>query len=145
MTEQNSDYGESLGITEEEIMEMGRVGAVFYEQGNIENALQIFEGLVELQPDNGNAHAALGAVLTLRKDDQKATRHLEKAIELEPNQIAPYVNLGEVYVRQQKLEQALMVMKKAIELDPDENDYGANRARSMIMGIYKVLESQQGN
>lgn len=142
MTVEDSEYGEKLEISEDEILEMGRVGAVFYEQGNLENALKIFEGLVELQPNSSYAHSALGAVLTLRKEDSRAIEHLEKAIQIEPNQIAPYVNLGEVLIRQQQLEKAIANLRKAIKLDPDENNSGANRARSMIMGIYKILESQ---
>ncbi len=142
MTAKDSEYVEKLEISDEEILEMGRVGAVFYEQGNLENARKIFEGIVELEPDNANAHSALGAVLTLRKDDLNAIKHLEKAIQLKPDQIAPYVNLGEVFLRQQQMEKAIATLKKAIKLDPDEDDRGANRARSMILGIFKVLESK---
>ncbi len=136
-----STYKSKLKITNDEFMEMGRVGAMFYEQGNINKARTIFEGLVELDPESADAHSALGAVLTISQDDQRAIGHLEKAIELNPTQIAPYVNLGEVFIRQQKLEEAIANLKMAIELDPDEANPGANRARAMILGIYQTIKA----
>ena len=124
---------------------MGRVGAMYYQQGNFEKARTIFEGLVELDPDSANAHSALGGLLTLQQEDEAAIGHLEKAVELNPSQIAPYVNLGEIYIRHQKIEAAVLNLKKAIELDPDERDAGANRARAMVLGIYQIIKSGNEN
>ena len=120
---------------------MGRVGAMYYQQGNFDKARTIFEGLVELDPDSANAHSALGGLLTLQQEDEAAVEHLKKAVELDPSQIAPYVNLGEIYIRQQKIEDAVQNLKRAIELDPDEKDAGANRARAMVLGIYQIIQS----
>lgn len=136
---------EKLEISPEEFSEMGRVGAMFYQQGNLDKARTIFEGLVELDPHSADAHSALGALLTLQQEDEAAVEHLKRAVELNPRQIAPYVNLGEVYIRQQKLEEAVANLKKAIELDPDERDSGANRARAMVLGIYQVIKATGSN
>lgn len=123
---------------------MGRVGALYYQQGNLEKARTIFDGLVELDPESADAHAALGALLTLNQEDGLAEAHLTKAVELDPSEIAAYVNLGEVYIRQQRIEAALANLKKAIELDPQEKDPGANRARAMVLGIYQLIQLENG-
>ena len=136
---------EKLNISPQEFAEMGRVGAMYYQQGNFEKARTIFEGLVELDPESAEAHSALGGLLTLQQDDAKAVEHLQRAIEINPSQIAPYVNLGEIYIRQQKIEDAVANLKKAIELDPNERDAGANRARAMVLGIYQVIKSDSEN
>lgn len=136
---------ERLSITPEEFTEMGRVGGLHYQQGNLEKARTIFEGLVELDPDNADARSALGALLTLQQEDDLAVEHLKRAVELAPEEIAPYVNLGEVSIRQQRIEDALANLKKAIELDPDELDSGANRARAMVLGIYQVIQLENGH
>lgn len=135
---------EKLSITREEFTEMGRVGALHYQQGNLEKARTIFEGLVELDPDNADARSALGAVFTLQQEDDLAVEHLKKAVEFDPDGIAPHVNLGEVFIRQQRIEDALAHLRKAIELDPDEADPGANRARAMVLGIYQVIQLENG-
>lgn len=132
---------EKLNISPEEFQEMGRIGAIYYQQGNFDKARTIFEGLVELDPESANAHSALGGLLTLQQEDEAAIEHLKKAIEINPSQIAPYVNLGEIYIRQQRIEEAVANLKKAVELDPDERDAGANRARAMVLGIYQVIKS----
>ena len=136
---------EKLNISPQEFTEMGRVGAMYYQQGNFDKARTIFEGLVELDPESANAHSALGGLLTLQQEDEKAVEYLTKAVQLNPSQIAPYVNLGEIYIRQQKIEDAVANLKKAIELDPDEKDAGANRARAMVLGIYQVIKSDNEN
>lgn len=131
---------EQLAISRDEFMEMGRVGAMYYQQGNLDKARTIFEGLVELDPDSADAHSALGALLTLKQEDEEAIGHLEAAVALNPRQIAPYVNLGEIFIRQQRLEEAVANLRKAIELDPNERDSGANRARAMVLGIYEIIQ-----
>lgn len=135
---------EKLSITQDEFTEMGRVGAMHYQQGNLEKARTIFEGLVELDPDSADAQAALGALFTLQQEDDLAVEHLKAAVELDPEGIAPYVNLGEVFIRQRRIEDALANLRKAIELDPDELDPGANRARAMVLGIYQVIQLENG-
>jgi Flp pilus assembly protein TadD len=132
---------EKLNISPQEFMEMGRIGAMYYQQGNFEKARTIFEGLVELDPKSANAYSALGGLLTLQKEDESAIGYLKKAIQLDPSQIAPYVNLGEIYIRRQMLEDAVANLKKAVELDPDEKDAGANRARAMVLGIYQIIKT----
>lgn len=134
---------EGLDISPQEFMEMGRVGVMFYQQGNYEKARAIFEGLVEIDPKSAEAQSALGALLTLQQEDEQALEHLHKAVEINPSQIAPFVNLGEIYIRQQKIEEAVANLKKAIELDPNEKDAGANRARAMILGIYQIIQMDE--
>ncbi len=134
---------EKVKMSAEEFMAIGEIGAMFYEQGNLEKAQTIFEGLVEINPNSDAAHSALGALLTKRRDDENALVHLNKAIELNDLQIAPFVNRAEVYLRRQQFETAVADLKRAIELDPQEKDAGANRARAMVLGIYQAIETQK--
>lgn len=144
MEEKNVTFRDSLAISRSEFTEMGRVGAKFFEQGNLHKARIIFEGLVEMDPESAEAHSALGAILTLNQQDQEAIGHLERAMEIDREQIAPYVNLAEIFVRQQKLEDAVEYLKRAIELDPAQTDPAANRARMIILGIYRVIKLDNG-
>lgn len=137
-----STMREQLDISHDEFMEMGRIGAVYYRQGNLDKAQTIFEGLVEIDPQSADAHSALGALYTQRHNDESALKYLNKSVELNPDQIAPYVNRAEIYIRQQKLEEAVADLKKAIALDPKEKDPGANRARAMVLGLYEAFEAK---
>lgn len=143
MTAQAKTVREQIGMSDEEFVEMGRIGAVYYEQGNFEKAQTIFEGLVELDPTSADAQSSLGAVYTQTYQNDAALEHLNKAIEIDPNQIAPYVNRAEVYIRQQKIEEAVADLKRAIDLDPDEEDTGANRARAMVLGLHEAFQAKE--
>ncbi len=145
MTVGQNTIREKLKISPEEFMEMGRVGAMYYQQGSFDKARKIFEGLVELDPESADAHSALGALLTFQQQDEQALLHLRKSVEINPSQIAPYVNLGEVLIRQQMIEEAVKNLKAAIELDPDEKDAGANRARAMVLGIHQIIQMKNQN
>jgi Flp pilus assembly protein TadD len=131
-----------LGVTPSEFREMGRIGAMYYNQGDLEKARTIFEGLVAMDPDSSDAHAALGALLTRTMQDVKALVHLNRAIELNNKEIAAYVNRAEINLRQQRGEDAVADLKRAIELDPWEKNAAANRARAMVMGIHDALETE---
>jgi Tfp pilus assembly protein PilF len=131
-----------LGVSAEEFAEMGRVGAMYYEHGNLEKARAIFEGLVELDPQSAAAHSALGALLTRTERFDEALRHLDSAVELDPGQIAPYVNRAEIFIKRGRAEEAVANLRRAIELDPSERDPAANRARAMALGIAEALKAQ---
>lgn len=133
---------ERLGISDEQFREMGRVGAMYYQQGNLDKARTVFEGLIEIDPQSVDAHSALGALYTRTQRDADALRHLNRALELDDRQIAAHVNRAEIYLRRQQVEGAVADLKKAIELDPHEQDAGANRARAMVLGIHEALEAK---
>ena len=131
-----------LGVTEKEFREMGRIGGMYYSRGDLGKARTVFEGLVAMDPESSDAHAALGALLTSTLENDLAMAHLNRAIELNDKQIAAYVNRAEVRLRQQQGEAAVADLKRAIELDPRQKNPAANRARAMVMGIHDALEAK---
>jgi tetratricopeptide (TPR) repeat protein len=130
-----------LGVTPQEFREMGRIGAMYYNRGDLEKARTIFDGLVAMDPMSSDAHAALGALLTRTMHDDLALTHLNRAIELNDKEIAAYVNRAEVNLRLKKGEAAIADLKRAIALDPKEKNPAANRARAMVIGIHDALEA----
>lgn len=140
MTDTEKSVREQIGMSHDEFIEMGRIGAIFYEQGNFEKAVTIFEGLVELDPESGDARAALGGVYTQLERDDEAIEQLTKAIELKPEEIAPHANLGEIYLRKGRLDEAVAEFGRAIELDPEEENPSANRARAIVLGLKEAFE-----
>lgn len=120
---------------------MGQMGAMYYQQGILDKAQAIFEGLVEIDPSSAAAHSALGALLTRTERFADAMLHLDRAVELDPEQIAPYVNRAEIFIKQGRAENAVADLKQAIALDPREKDPAANRARAMALGIAEALKA----
>jgi tetratricopeptide (TPR) repeat protein len=131
-----------LGVTPQEFREMGRIGAMYYNRGDLAKARTVFEGLVAMDPASSDAHAALGALLTRTLENDLALEHLNRAIEINAAEIAAYVNRAEVKLRQKQGEAAVADLKRAIELDPRQKNPAANRARAMVMGIHDALEAK---
>lgn len=131
-----------LGVTAEEFDELGRMGAMYYQQGVLDKARTIFEGLVDLDPESAAAHSALGALLTRTERFDEALAHLDRAVALDPEMIAPYVNRAEIFIRRGRAEEAVDNLKRAVALDPGERDPAANRARAMALGIAEALKAR---
>jgi len=131
-----------LGVTPGEFREMGRIGAMYYNRGDLEKARTIFEGLVAMDPESSDAHVALGALLVRTMQNAPALDHLNQAIKLNDKEIAAYVNRAEVLLRLKQGEAAVADLKRAIELDPGEKNPAANRARAMVLGIHDALEAR---
>jgi tetratricopeptide (TPR) repeat protein len=132
-----------LNVSEAEFRRMGSIGAMYYEQGVLDKAQTIFEGLIELDPESVDAHSALGALYTRLQRDDEALVHLNRALALDDEQIAAHVNRAEVYLRRQEIKLAMADLERAMKLDPEEKDPGANRARAMVIGIHEAMEASE--
>ena len=131
-----------LGVTDQEFEAMGKLGGMYYDQGDLERARIVFEGMVEADPSSSSAHAALGALYLRTGHDEVAFHHLNRAIELDCNQLSAYVNRAEVELKLKQTERAVADLKQAIELDPTGQDPAANRARMMALGLHQALKAK---
>jgi len=129
-----------LGVTDQEFEAMGELGTMYYEQGDLERARIVFEGMVEADPSSSSAHAALGALYLRTGHDEVAIPHLNRAIELDSTQLSAYVNRAEAELKLKQPEKAIADLKRAIELDPGGQNPAANRARMMALGLHQALK-----
>ena len=74
-------------------------GGKAYEKGDYITARRIFEDLVDADPNDASAQAALGALMVQVRETEPAVAHLTRAIELDPREISAYANRGEAYLR----------------------------------------------
>lgn len=122
---------------DEQIAAITAVGFSLYQQGKLDDAATMFEGLTVMSPSNYAGFAGLGAVALAKEppalDD--AVTHLTQAAGLNPSDASVQANLGEALLRQGKLDEASKAFEKAMTLDPNRQDAGANRARAIINGL----------
>jgi len=131
-----------LGVTDQEFEAMGKLGTMYYDQGDLDRARIVFQGMVEADPSSSSAHAALGALYVRTGHDEVAIQHLNRAIELDSNQLSAYVNRAEVELKFKQPEKAVADLKRAIELDPAGQDPAANRARMMALALNQALKAR---
>jgi Tfp pilus assembly protein PilF len=85
-------------------------------EGRWEEALQCYQKVVELDPENWLAHHHAGDCCFEKQDLEKAKAFYEPAIRLNPSFYWSYCNLGRSLSKQGKIEEATIYLQKAIEV-----------------------------
>ena len=119
-------------------------GLNFFEQGKMDDAETMFNGLIAVDKNNFRGWAGMGAI-ALAKDPpalEEAEKFLTVAVQLNPNDPSVHANLGEVFIHQEKFTEAASEFKKALELDPEKRDRGANRARAILRAMQQMRQQQ---
>lgn len=124
----------------DQIQAFAALGYMSYQQGRVDEAREIFEGLTALDSTQYYGYAGLGAIDLASNNLAEAETNLRAAAERNPKDPTVLANLGETLLRQSKAEEAAGFFKQALELDPNGQDPGANRARAILQGMQLVIE-----
>ncbi len=130
---------DTFGVGDADIYEIASIGFNCYENNKLDDARTIFDGLVSLNPNDGNAHTMLGSIAQLQGENDQALEHYTKALELNDEDVAAHTNRGEILLTMGKLDEAGEDFARAIELDPDGQDRSANRARALVVVTSEIL------
>ena len=91
-------------------------------QNHLENKLKaakdLYNKVLEIDPNNFKALNNLGALYISLGDNQKAKKHYEKAIIINPLYADPHNNIGLIFAKSQDFQKAKSHFKKAIEIKP---------------------------
>jgi tetratricopeptide (TPR) repeat protein len=132
-----------FGLAKQEIEAIAALGFQLYEQGKVDDAEAIFNGLIALDSHVYYGYAGLGALALAEEKLDEASRWLTRAAELNPQDPTVHANLGEALLRQAKFDEAAEEFQKALQLDPKASDPGANRARAILNGMRVVLQQAE--
>lgn len=138
--EQGHSLTEAFGMSEADLDPIAGLSASFYQEGRLEPALRLLEGLTALRPERPEYWSALGAVLTALERHEDAVPALSIAVRMNPRDTAAFVNRGECYMGLGDPEKAGKDFESAILLDPKQEDPAANRARQMVFGFARFFE-----
>ncbi|MDI6871253.1 MAG: tetratricopeptide repeat protein [Bacillota bacterium] len=96
------------------------VGVVDYLLGRTEEAVAVWQSIVQNHPRYGVAHSNLGVAYQHQGKFDQALLEYKLAIELDPRgAIGAYNNIAEIYMNRGELEEAIQYFILAVELDPD--------------------------
>ena len=96
------------------------LGTYFYNQKQLDRALDEYRRSVQLNPDNPAAHFNLGLVYFDRKDYDAAEREYRTALELDPGFDLAYNNLGTLHLVQKNYQQAEKDFQDALRHNPED-------------------------
>ena len=112
------------------------------EEGDWQQALQKYDRLVELSPDNGEVYNGRGAILLEQGKYELALDDLEKAVEQSRDNAIYWYNLGLVRYCLNQYEESVEALSQAISLNFEYADaYGQRSAAYACLGQYEQAEA----
>ncbi len=111
---------ESLRVSEH-IQTHQYLGLSYFRLNNLELALNHFQKMLDLEPENLPARILVATTLLRQKRPQEAAYEAEKAIVLAPGNPVPHNLLGSALAAQGKYEEAMKAFDVAIDLDPSQS------------------------
>lgn len=122
------------GITAREAMEIAQVGCDLSAAGRLEEARVIFEGLVEMNPLDAAARAALGTVYQRQERTMEALGAYSNALKVDPKNVVALANRGELRLRAND-PNGLHDLADAVKADPRGETEAGKRARALAEAI----------
>ena len=136
---------EADSLSEADLYVMSDIGYKLYQQGKVDDARKVFEGLAEMSPTVGYYHSVLGAIYEAMERNEDAIVELSRAVSLNGNDIHAHVNRGEVFLRLGKIMEAAEDFKAAIELDRAGKDPAAQRARALSLITLDAIKAYRAS
>jgi tetratricopeptide (TPR) repeat protein len=90
-----------------------------FHMGDLEEARALFDGLLQLEPDDPDLNYFLGDTLLNSQNPQQAIPYLEKAIRRNPQLLGAQKSLGLAYMQTGQAAKAISHLKQALPIDED--------------------------
>jgi protein O-GlcNAc transferase len=107
-----------MKIDEKKAGELLNKGANLFSNGDIREAIKVFEEALIYKPSSVAAHFNLGLCYQKEGKGEKAIFHFEQSLLYEPHDFEALNNLGNLYLNKGGLEKAKEVYQKAIIINP---------------------------
>ncbi len=105
----------------------------FLDNGDNEQAALGLEKVLELQPDNADAHQQLAVAVGNFGELDRSRRHLERSVALAPDRVDSLIQLATVQIELQEPRAAVKHLQRVLELAPEDPDAGWMLGRALIL------------
>ena len=109
------------------------LGTLYYQQGDMDKAIQAFENALKRSPHHKTAKKNLHQLFRQkafnalkRRAFDEATTYFEKAIRLDPENATTYRIMGDGYAHVSQFSEAITYYQKALEIAPDDAEARTN-------------------
>ncbi len=111
-------FRHALAATKNNYVVHNNLGALLFERGQVEEAMEHYRQSLAAYPGYADAHGNLGNALLAQGRVDEALSHYERAREIRPDDADAHVNLGNALVRKQRLPEAMACYRTALVLQP---------------------------
>jgi len=95
------------------------LGNALLQKGRVDEAIQMCEKALELQPDFAEPHNNLANALLQKGRVDDALRHYQKALQIRPDLAVAHCNVGYILLQRGRVDDAMAYFQKAVDLRPE--------------------------
>jgi len=119
-------YRKAVAVKEDFVEPIVVLASLLLEKGRPQEAAQVLQRLVQLDPQSFQAHNLLGLARFQGQDWDPARQSFEQALALNPDYVEALVNLSVLEWGQEEAEKALGYLERAAVLEPGNRDVIVN-------------------
>jgi tetratricopeptide (TPR) repeat protein len=129
---------EFLGLSQEMLYEIATRGHEMLKTGKLQDALEIFKGLVAASPYDSVFHCNLASTYAHLEKYAEAKAEYTRALELNIANVDALVGRSELFLRESNVAAALQDIQTALKLDPEAKRENTRRARATLTMLQKA-------
>ncbi len=135
--------GQFFGLSHEKLYDFAWVAYQMFQQGKLEEAKEIYAGLVATEPYDSVFHCHLAAVHHRLGEFDVALHHYTESIRFNIANTDAMFGRGSIYLVKGELAAALRDLNAVIELDPQANRKSTLRARGLLLALKEEADQHQ--
>ena len=109
------------------------LGAVLADQGHLSEAVEMFDKVIHLRPEDAEAHVNRGVVLKKLGQAEAAVTSYDRAIQLKPDLAEIHYSRANLLINLGRLEAAVDSYARAIQLKPDYVEAYVKKASALTV------------
>ena len=112
----------ALACTTDNWFADNNLGAVLFQEGNVDEAVAEFQKTLQINPDDAKAYVNLGLALCRKGNVDEGITQYQKALQIDPDSVEAYVNLGNALLKKGEVDAAIAQYQQTLRINPDYAD-----------------------
>jgi tetratricopeptide (TPR) repeat protein len=133
---------EYVGLSREQMYKIAQQAYQLMNRGKLEEARQIYSGLVAADPYDSVFHCHLGAVLFRMGEHEKAFDEYDAALRYNIANVDALAGRGELYIMRGDVKKGVEDLRGALEKDPQGEHPSTQRARALLFSMREAARKQ---
>lgn len=133
---------QAAGLSRNQLYQIAAKGYQLFNQGKIDDARMIYEGLVAADPFDSVFHCHLGAVLWRSGDEDRAFEEYDAAVRFNVANVDALAGRGELFLMRGETEKGIEDLSRALENDPKYSRPSTQRARALLFSIREAANTR---
>ena len=131
---------EAVGVSKKQLYEIAGRGFQLLNSGRLEEARQIYAGLVAADPYDSVFHCHLAAVLWRLGEIEKACAEYDASLRFNFANVDALSGRGELYLLKGEIKEAIEMLGRSVELDPSGTRPASVRARALLLSLRQAAQ-----